>query len=104
MCLIIFGGALILTVNVVGNGIVEPISNSGKYNLRFFSLECFKEGKGISPFILLSAMEKWQGKLGSFALIRKPIWEKENPKSKTASPRLKTDFCQISPVAMSLCK
>ena len=49
-------------------------------------------GKGMNPTILLTAMEKKKGRLGTLALVWQPFWEKENSEFKPVNLRLKSDL------------
>ena len=49
-------------------------------------------GKGMNPIILLPAMGKQQGILGSSALVRQLVQEKENSELKPVKLRLKIDL------------
>ena len=45
----------------------------------------------MNPIILSPAMGIYWGRLISSALVRQPVWEKENSASKPVKLRLKTD-------------
>ena len=49
-------------------------------------------GKGMNPSVLLSTMSKSSSRLGSIALSRKPVQEKENTKLQPALLQLKIDL------------
>ena len=58
----------------------------------------------MNPLILPPAMGKQQGRLGSSALVRQLVWEKENSEFKPIKLRLKIDLCHILPERWGLGK
>ena len=70
-------------VIVVGNGHGDKSSNPGHSTNTL--------GKGMNPIILPPAMVKQQDRLGSLALVKQLVWEKENSEFKPVKLRLKID-------------
>ena len=83
-------GARGVMVIVIGNGHATRVQILDETDC--ISHSTYTLGKGMNPIILPPAMGKQQGRLGSSALVRQLVQDKENSEFKLVKLRLKIDL------------